>query len=62
MEKPLTLQEVCDLLGCTDPDGRMVRNLWKSGKSVGAKFGRRLMFEPESVKRYITDQFRRQNP
>lgn len=61
MEKLLTLQEVCELLGCTDPKGRMVRELRKSGKIEGAKFGRRLMFRESSVKNYIDRQFEYQN-
>ena len=61
MEKLLTLQQVCDLLGSTDPKGRMVRELWKQGKIEGAKFGRRLMFKEKSVCDYINRTFSMQN-
>lgn len=62
MERLLTLKEVCEILGCTDPKGRMVRNLRSEGKLEGAKIGRNLMFTEESVKRFIDDAFKMQNP
>ena len=61
MEKLLTLQEVCRLLGSDDPKGRKVRNLWKEGKLDGAKFGKRIMFKESSVQNYIDNQFKLQN-
>lgn len=61
MEKLLTLKEVCELLGCTDPKGRYVRNLWKSGWIVGAKFGTHLMFTEKSVDEFIQHQLQKQN-
>lgn len=62
MENLLSLEEVCKLLGCNDPKGRMVRNLRSKGKLTGAKFGRRLMFTESSVRHYIEQTFREQNP
>ena len=61
MEKLLTLQQVCELVGSTDPKGRKVRELWKAGKLDAAKFGRRLMFKEQSVQNYIDNQFKLQN-
>ena len=61
MERLLTLKEVCQMLGSTDPKGRMVRNLQPEGKLEAAKFGRSLMFKESSVKEYIEEQFERQN-
>lgn len=61
MEKLLTLAEVCQILGCSDPKGRYVRNLRSKGILEGAKFGTHLMFTEDSVKRFIESEFRRQN-
>ena len=61
MEKLLTLREVCELMGSTDPKGRMVRELWKRGSLDGAKIGRNLMFKESSVNAYIEKQFALQN-
>lgn len=61
MERLLTLKEVCELMGSRDPKGRMVRNLRTEGKLEAAKFGRSLMFKESSVKKYIEEQFERQN-
>lgn len=61
MEKLLTLQEVCSILGSDDPKGRMVRNLRDKGVLECAKFGRRLMFKESSVRAYVEAQFNRQN-
>lgn len=61
MEKLLTLKEVCQILGCTDPKGRMVRELRKNGQIEGAKFGRQLLFKEESVNAYIARTFEFQN-
>lgn len=44
-------------MGCRDPKGGMVRNLWKKGLIEGAKFGRYLMFKESSVEEYINKQF-----
>lgn len=60
MERLLTLKEVCQMLGSTDPKGRMVRNLRSQGKLDAAKFGRQLMFKESSVKEYIEKQFENQ--
>lgn len=57
MDRLLTTQEVCKLLGSTDPKGRKVRELWKAGQIDGAKFGRRIMFKERSVQEYIDRQF-----
>lgn len=61
MEKLLTLQEVCSILGSDDPKGRYVRNLRDKGVLECARIGRRLMFKESSVERFIEDQFRKQN-
>ena len=60
--KLLSLKEVCQMVGCTDPKGRYVRNLRAQGKIQGAKFGTHLMFTEESVNRFIENEFRKQNP
>lgn len=60
MEKLLTLQEVCSILGCNDPKGRYVRNLRDDGLLEGARIGRRLMFKQSSVEKFIEDQFAKQ--
>lgn len=52
---------MCEILGCTDPKGRYVRELRKKGLLEAAKFGNRLMFTERSVERFIQDQFDRQN-
>lgn len=62
MEKLLSLKEVCDILGCKDPKGRMVRNLRSEGKLEGAKIGRNLMFTEASVRKFVEETFRLQNP
>lgn len=62
MEKLLTLKEVCLAVGCTDPKGRYVRNLWTQGLIVGAKFGRNLMFTERSVDEFIRNKLEVQNP
>ena len=59
--KLLTLQEVCSMLGCTDPKGRYVRNLRAQGQIEGAKFGTHLMFTEKSVNEFIEREFRKQN-
>lgn len=61
MKKLLTLKEVCDILGCTDPKGRYVRDLRKKGLIVGAKFGTKLLFTESSVNEFIEHQFAIQN-
>ena len=61
MEKLLTLQEVSQILGSTDPKGRQARELWKKGYLNAAKIGRRLMFTETSVREYINYQIRSQN-
>lgn len=61
MEKLLTLQQVCEILGSTDPKGRCVRELRKKGIIEGAKFGRRLLFTESSVENYINSQLAKQN-
>lgn len=61
MTKLLTLQQVCEALGCDDPKGRMVRNLRKDGKLVGVKIGRNLMFTERSVSQFIDNEIRKQN-
>ena len=61
MEKLLTLEEVCSILGCNDPKGRYVRNLRDQGLLRAAKFGRRLMFTESSVESFIENQFALQN-
>ena len=58
----LTLQEVCQMLGCKDPKGRYVRNLRSKGILKGAKFGRNLMFDKASVDEFIRSEFEKQNP
>ena len=60
MEKLLTLKEVCAALGCADPKGRYVRELWKKGFIDGAKFGNKLMFKESSVDEFIQHQFKMQ--
>jgi len=57
MEKLLNLKEVCQILGCEDPKGRYVRELWKHGHIEGAKFGNKLMFKERSVQEFIDHQF-----
>ena len=59
--KLLTTQEVCKIIGSTDPKGRKVRELRKQGVLEGARFGRRLMFTESSVNRYVRSVFREQN-
>ena len=61
MEKLLSLQEVCTILGCKDPKGRYVRNLRDRGLLKAAKFGRNLMFTEKSVEEFIANQFAEQN-
>jgi len=61
MEKLLTLQEVCEILGVDDPKGRYVRDLRKKGILIGAKFGRHLMFKESSLNDFIENQFEIQN-
>lgn len=61
MEKLLTLKEVCEIFGCTDPKGRYVRDLRSAGKIEGARFGRKLMFTASSVESFIETELKRQN-
>lgn len=61
MERLLTLQQVCEILGSTDPKGKCVRELRNKGILEGAKFGRRLLFTESSVENYINSQFAKQN-
>ena len=60
MEKLLTTKEVCELLGCKDPKGRWVRNLWKGGYIEGAKFGNKILYKETSVRDFINHQFKLQ--
>ena len=61
MEKLLTLKEVCEIFGCTDPKGRYVRDLRTAGKIEGARFGRKLMFTASSVEAFIKSELKKQN-
>jgi len=61
MEKLLTLKEVCDIFGITDPKGRFVRDLRTKGLLQGAKIGKKLYFKESDVIEFIDEQFDKQN-
>lgn len=61
MEKLLTLKEVSEMLGTTDPKCRFVRKLRSSGVLPGVKIGKKVLFKESDVENYVEYLFEIQN-